>query len=79
MAKNDKDGNLITSLARIRDLYLDAYITKLKNREIKPELYDLYLLKTELWLSRQEYLKDNKYDSRKGVAKLCLEREMGLS
>ena len=79
MAKNDKDGNLITSLAGIRDLYLDAYITKLKNREIKPELYDLYLLKTELWLSRQEYLKDNKYDSRKGVAKLCLEREMGLS
>ena len=44
----------------IKDLYLDAYKTRLKNREMKPELYDLYFLKTELWLTRQEYLKDTK-------------------
>ena len=60
MAKNDKDGNLITSPEGIKDLYLDAYKTRLKNREMKPELYDLYFLKTELWLTRQEYLKDTK-------------------
>ena len=60
MAKNDKDGNLITSPEGIKSLYLEAYKTRLKHREMKPELFDLYLLKTELWLSRQEYLKDKK-------------------
>ena len=60
MAKNDKHGNLITSPEGIKNLYLEAYKERLKNREMKPELYDLFILKTELWLSRQEILKDTK-------------------
>ena len=40
MAKNDKDGNFITSPEGIKDIYLDAYKTRLKNKEMKPELAD---------------------------------------
>ena len=60
MAKNDKFGNLVTSPEGIKNLYLEAYQNRLKNREIKPELFDLYVLKMELWLSRLEYLKETK-------------------
>ena len=60
MAKNDFDGNLITSPEGLKNIYIETYKPKLKNREMKPELLDLYWLKTELWLSRLEYLKEKR-------------------
>ena len=52
MAKKDKTGNLITSQEGIKNLYIEEYKSRLKNRDMKPELSELYWLKTELWLSR---------------------------
>ena len=60
MGKYDFDGNLVTSPEGIKNLYIETYKTRLKNREMKPELLDLYWLKTELWLSRLEYLKEKR-------------------
>ena len=52
MAKKDKYGNLITAPEALKKLYLDTYMDRLKHREMKTELMDVYLLKTELWMSR---------------------------
>ena len=60
MAKTDFDGNLFTSPGGLKNIYIETYKPKLKNREMKPELLDLYWLKTELWLSRLEYLKEKR-------------------
>ena len=58
MAKVDQHGNIITSPEGIKDLYIEEYKNRLKNRKMKTELMDLYFLKTELWMSRLEYLKE---------------------
>ena len=60
LAKKDKAGNLVTSPEAIKNLYIEEYISRLKNRDMKPELLDLYFLKTELWMSRLNYLKNVK-------------------
>ena len=60
MAKVDQHGNIITSPEGIKDLYIEEYKDRLKNRKKKNELMDLYFLKTELWMSRLEYLKEKK-------------------
>ena len=60
MAKVDNHGNIITSPEGIKDLYVEEYTERLKNRQMKTELMDLYFLKTELWMSRLEYLKGKK-------------------
>ena len=53
MAKRDKNGNLITYPNLLKKLYVDTYKERLKIREIKPELLDLYFLKSEFFdLSR---------------------------
>ena len=57
MAKNDKDGNIITAPNGLKKLYLDTYMHRLRPREMKPELMDIYFLKTELWLSRLSNIK----------------------
>ena len=49
MAKKDKNGTLITSPNLLKKLYLDTYKDRLKSREMKAELMDLYFLKSELW------------------------------
>ena len=49
MAKRDFAGNLITGVAPLKQLYLDTYVHRLRHREIREELKDLYCLKTELW------------------------------
>ena len=60
MAKRDKNGNLITSPNLLKKLYLDTYKERLKSREMKPELLDLYFLKSELWDLRLEQLEQTK-------------------
>ena len=60
MAKRDQAGNIITAPEAIKDLYIDTYKDRLKNRSMKPELMDVYFLKTELWASRNENMKKNK-------------------
>ena len=57
MAKMDKKGNLITSPNLIKKLYVDTYVDRLRHREIKPELVDLYHMKNDLWKRRQEILR----------------------
>ena len=49
MAKNDEIGNLITAPEAIKNLYVRTYQDRLRNRQMKPELMDVYFLKTELW------------------------------
>ena len=60
MAKYDKSGNLITAPPLLRKLYLDTYVHRLRHREIRPELTEVYRLKTTLWNRRLEVLKSNK-------------------
>ena len=57
MAKKDKIGNIITAPECLKNLYVDTYRNRLKNREMKEDLMDIYYLKTELWETRNEYLK----------------------
>ena len=49
MAKRDKNGTLITSPGLLKSVYLETYKERLKAREIKPELVDIFCLKSELW------------------------------
>jgi hypothetical protein len=58
MAKQDKEGNIITAPQTLKKLYLDTYIERLKHRDMKPELMDIFYLKSELWLSRLQNLKE---------------------
>ena len=59
-AKIDKKGTLISSPNLLRKLYLETYTERLRNREMKPELKELYFLKCELWELRKEKLKASK-------------------
>ncbi len=53
MAKNDQEGNLVTSTSGLKKLYTENYQHRLRQRKIKPDLLDIYNLKTELWELRQ--------------------------
>ena len=63
MAKCDELGNLITAPETLKKLYLNTYMKRLRQREMKIEYLDIYLLKTELWTSRLETLKKSKTPS----------------
>ena len=52
MAKHDRAGNIVTAPQVLKKLYLETYVDRLKHREMKPELMDVYFLKKELWMSR---------------------------
>ena len=39
-----------------KKLYIDTYKERLENRNMKPELMDVYFLKSELWKYRNEEL-----------------------
>ena len=60
MAKNDKNGNLVTSTEALKNLYLETYKNRLKHREMKEEYMDIYFLKSELWKYRLQYMRKNK-------------------
>ena len=57
MAKRDKSGTLITAPSLLKKLYQDTYTDRLRNREMLPELTDLYEMKSELWKLQTEVLK----------------------
>ena len=57
MAKKDAHGNLITSKGALKKLYLDTYVHRLRNREMKSEYSDILELKTVLWGERLQSLK----------------------
>ena len=57
MAKKDAHGNLITSKGALKKLYLDTYVHRLRNREMKSEYSDILELKTALWGERLRSLK----------------------
>ena len=60
MAKHDNEGNIITAPEALKTLYLQTYQNRLKHRLMKPELMDIYFLKTKLWMSRLSNLKEKK-------------------
>jgi hypothetical protein len=60
MAKRDKYGTLISAPSLLKKLYLDTYTERLRNREIRPEITDLYEMKCELWNLQFEALKSRK-------------------
>ena len=60
MAKVDKDGNLVTAPNLLRKLYLETYFNRLKHREMKKDLLDIYDLKMDLWSSRLTVLNSRK-------------------
>ena len=47
-AKRDASGNLITSNHALKKLYLETYSERLSHKPMKPELMDMFWLKTEL-------------------------------
>jgi exonuclease III len=59
-AKKDKTGELVTHPEKIKDIYLEAYIDRLKHREILPELEQLKALREQLFQKRLEEAKKNK-------------------
>ena len=58
MAKKDKKGNLVTAPAALKNLYLETYQERLRQRKMKEELEDVLCLKTELWQSRLSMMKN---------------------
>ena len=60
MGKKDEAGTLVTAPNLLKQLYLRTYQTRLKHREMKPDLMDIYFLKEELWSRRLEELKTKK-------------------
>ena len=57
MAKKDENGTLITSPELLKSLYIRTYKNRLRNRDMKKELLDVFFLKDELWKSRLEELR----------------------
>ena len=60
MGKRNEEGMLITAPNLLKDLYLRTYQQRLKHREMKETLMDVYFLKEELWSTRMEELKSKK-------------------
>ena len=60
MGKVDKGGNLITAPPLLLKLYTDTYIHRLRHRDMKVNLMDVYEMKTLLWERQLEACKSNK-------------------
>ena len=60
MAKHDQSGNIITAPEAIKNLYIETYKERLRNRSMKDDLMDIYFLKSELWANRNEELRNTK-------------------
>ena len=57
MAKRDGVGNLITAPKALKDLYLQTYSHRLRQRDISEDYKHLHSLKTHLWDRRFQNLK----------------------
>ena len=62
MAKRNENGTLITAPDLLKNLYLNTYIERLRNRPIRPGLEDIYWVKTELWRMTLEGLEEKESD-----------------
>ena len=51
-AKKDKEGNITTNPETIKEIYLEAYVDRLKHREMDPKLEDLKTLRERLFEQR---------------------------
>ena len=60
LAKKDADGNLVTAVLPLQELYLSTYVQRLSDRPMKDDMSDLRELKTTLWESRLSLIKDKK-------------------
>ena len=59
-AKQDFDGNLITSQSKLKTLYLETFVHRLRSRPIKQELMTLRIMKEELCEERLKLAKITK-------------------
>ena len=55
--KVDANGNKITSLTSLKNLYMKTYISRLEHRKMRPQFLELEKLKEELWELRLIQLK----------------------
>ena len=60
VGKKDSFGNMITNYEGLKNLYLNTYIQRLRNRPIKPELQEIRKLKEDLFSMRFELAKLDK-------------------
>ena len=63
IAKKDSEGNLITGVEPLKQLYSDTYKQRLRHRPIRDDLQDLLSLKNLLWELRLEQCKTNISDA----------------
>ena len=59
MAKNDETGNLVTNPTALKQVYLNAYAKRLAHRSMRPDLEDIFQLKTNLWKQRYRIISNN--------------------
>lgn len=60
MAKRDEHGNIIPSHEALKDIFLQTYKNRLRQRKMKDEYEDLFRLKNELWYSRLDMMRSKK-------------------
>ena len=60
VGKKDGKGNIITNHESLKNLYLQTYLNRLRNRPIKPGLEEIRKLKMELFNLRLKLSKMNK-------------------
>ena len=60
MAKKDSKGNIITCPSLLKKLYAETYQNRLRQREMRKSLTDIYHMKMELWKIRMENIKNVK-------------------
>ena len=60
VGKKDRKGNIITNHKGLKDLYLQTYINRLRNRPIMPGFEDIKKMKTELFNLRLDLAKRRK-------------------
>lgn len=60
VGKKDRKGNIITNHKGLKDLYLQTYINRLRNRPIMPGFEDIKKMKTELFNLRIDLAKRRK-------------------
>jgi hypothetical protein len=63
VGKKDRAGNLISNHAGLKDLYLQTYIHRLRNRPMKTEFSDMKKLKDQLFELRLRLANSNKSGS----------------
>ena len=61
-AKMNENGELVTDPSKLKELYKTTYQKRLKHREMKPQLVDMYNKKMELFKIRQKVCKNIKSD-----------------